>query len=351
MHLNINFESYLELEKISNGSFFPLKGFMDEKDFNMVANTLRLSNGKLFPIPVLLPLSCNKNQIVKKNEILNLIYKDKLVGSIKVRSIFKINFNKYIQKLFNTKDINHPGFKMLKEKGELFIAGSVKSFSAYNTKYSKLASSPKSTKKKIQSLGLKKIAGFQTRNVPHKAHEFILDLALKQIGALFIQPLIGKKKSGDFHPDAVINSYKYLVKNHFPKNKVILGALTTNMRYAGPREALFHAIIRKNYGCTHFLVGRDHAGVGSYYGEYDAQKLCMDYESELGIKIVKVRGPFFCNTCKKITNDEICKDKNNRIEVSGTKIRNNLINNQEVKQEYMRKEIIKLIRKGDIFIK
>ena len=101
-----------------------------------------------------------------------------------------------------------------------------------------------------------------------------------------------EKKEGDFHPDAVIKSYKYLVNSHFPKNKVILGALTTNMRYAGPREALFHAIIRKNYGCTHFLVGRDHAGVGSYYGEYDAQKLCIDYESELGIKIVKVRGPF-----------------------------------------------------------
>ena len=192
--MDINFESYLELEKISNGSFFPLKGFMDEKDFNMVADKLRLSNGKLFPIPVLLPISYDKSQILKKNEILNLVYKDKLVGSIKVSSIFKINFNKYLQKLFNTKDINHPGFKMLKEKGELFLAGEVKSFFTYDTKYSKLASSPERTKKKIQNLGLKKIAGFQTRNVPHKAHEFILDLALKQIGALFIQPLIGKKR-------------------------------------------------------------------------------------------------------------------------------------------------------------
>ena len=351
MNLDINFESYLELEKISNGSFYPLKGFMNEENFKSVVNEMRLTNGKLFPIPVLLPITNNLIKQVKKNEILYLIHKKKMVGSMVVKSIFKVNFNNYLHKLFNTKDIKHPGFKMLSEKGETFIGGPIISFFVHKNKYTSIASSPEKIKKKIKRLGLKKIAAFQTRNVPHKAHEFILDLALDKIGALFIQPLIGKKKKGDFHPDAVINSYKYLLKNHFPKNKVILGALTTNMRYAGPREALFHAIIRKNYGCTHFLVGRDHAGVGNYYGEYDAQKLCIKYESELGIKIVKVRGPYFCKGCKKITNDEICNNKYDRIEVSGTKIRHYLKYNKKIKEEFMRSEIIKIIKKGDIFIK
>ena len=176
----------------------------------------------------------------------------KIAGSMVVKSIFKINFNNYLQD-FNTKDTEHPGFKMLLEKGEYFIGGTIKSFFVNKNKYTSIASSPEKTKK-IKRLGLKKIAAFQTRNVPHNDHEFILDLDGEKVGALFIQPLIGKKKKGDFHPDAIINSYRYLLNYHFPRNKVILGVLTTNMRYAGPREALFQTIIRKIMGAHIFWL-------------------------------------------------------------------------------------------------
>ena len=147
-----------------------------------------------------------------------------------------------------------------------------------------------------------------------------------------------------------MTSYNVLIKKFLPENKIILGALTTSMRYAGPREAIFHALIRRNYGCTHFLVGRDHAGVGDYYGEYEAQNLCKKYEKELKIKIVKIRGPFYCDKCKKITTDDICKDLKYKIPISGTAIRDALINNIPISDKFMRPEIINSIKGKEIFI-
>ena len=147
-----------------------------------------------------------------------------------------------------------------------------------------------------------------------------------------------------------MESYEYLIENIFPKDKIILGALTTYMRYAGPREAVFHALIRRNYGCTHFLVGRDHAGVGNYYGLYEAQKLCKKFEKELNIKIIKVRGPFYCSKCRMITNDKICKYPNLKVEVSGTKIRDAFRNNRKIKNSFIRKEIYELVKNKNIFV-
>ena len=217
--------------------------------------------------------------------------------------------------------------------------------------FSKYDLTPRKVKEKIKTFNLSTVAGFQTRNVPHRAHEHILELALKEVDGLFIQPLIGKKKRGDFTPQAIMNSYNLLLKNYLPENKIILGALTTSMRYAGPREALFHAMIRKNYGCTHFIVGRDHAGVSNYYEEYEAQNLCIKYESELNIKIIKMRGPFYCKKCDMITTDNICSHNEYRVSVSGTKIRNSLIKNHSISPKYMRPEIINTIKEDDIFIK
>ncbi len=350
MIVNINFDSYLELEKISNGSFSPLKGFIEEEDFYTICYKMRLNNGNLFPIPILLPLSEGSEKKIKLNTEVFLFFEGRKVGSLLVKSIFKINFDDHIKDLFSTVDKNHPGFKLLKEMGELFVGGPVNSFFPIQYKYSKYSISPINCKKKIQDLGLKTLAGFQTRNVPHKAHEYIILNALKEVDGLLIHPLIGKKKKGDFTPDAVIKSYEYLQNEVYINKKIILGALTTYMRYSGPREAVFHALVRKNYGCTHFLVGRDHAGVGNYYGEYDAQNLCLKFENELGIKIIKVRGPFYCKKCKKITTDKVCKDLESKVEVSGTKIRKALLNNLDIEDIFMRKEIVNLIRKEEIFI-
>lgn len=350
MRLDINFDTYLELEKISNGTFKPLNGFIDEEDFYSISEEMRLRNGHLFPIPIMLPVSKKFSKRLKKNSEIFFFYNDKKVGSLLVNSVFEINLAKHKENLFGTSDVKHPGYKLLKDMGEFYVGGKIKTFFSIEYKYSKYAISPDYCKKIIKELGLKTIAGFQTRNVPHRAHEYILLDALNKVDGLLVHPLIGRKKKGDFLPEAILGSYEYLINKVYLNKNIILAALTTYMRYAGPREALFHALIRKNYGCTHFLVGRDHAGVGNFYGLYEAQEMCLKFESELNIKIIKVRGPFFCKKCKKITTDKICKDLSAKIDISGTKIRKALLKNQDIKDIFMRKEIVKLLRKEKIFI-
>ena len=351
MEIDIDFDTYLELEKIADKVFDPLKGFMTLEDFKSVAENMTLKNGKIFSLPVLLPISLAQKNNLLPNKRSLLKYKNIIVGEIFVTSIFTLDFSNYLFLLFGTNDTNHPGYKMLLKNGNCFVGGPVKLIKRIKYDYSNYSLTPETVKKSIKKLKLNTIAGFQTRNVPHKAHEYILTTALKKIDGLFIHPLIGRKKQGDFLPKAVLKSYDFLIKSYFPKGRVILGALTTSMRYAGPREAVFHAIIRRNFGCTHFLVGRDHAGVGNYYKEYDAQKLCIKLENKLGIKIIKVRGPFYCTYCNKITADNICKKLENKIEVSGTKIRNALMKNTKISSRFMRPDIVKLINKDDIFIK
>ena len=350
MNLRIDFDIYLELEKICNGTFKPLNGFILEEDFYSISKNMRLDNGELFPIPVLLPITKELFNNLKTNCEIKLFYNKKKVGSILVKSIFQVDLSKHKKNLFGTNDIKHPGYQLLKKMGNYFAGGPINSFFPADYKYSNYSISPNECKRKIKKFGLKSVAGFQTRNVPHRAHEYIIFNALKEVDGVLVHPLVGRKKKGDFVPAAVIKSYEYLIKEVYVKNKIILAALTTYMRYAGPREAVFHALIRKNFGCTHFLVGRDHAGVGDYYGLYDAQKLCLKFEAELNIKIIKVRGPFYCSNCKKITNDKFCKDIKSKVEVSGTKIRNALLNKKKIDDIFMRKEIVTLLKNEKIFI-
>jgi sulfate adenylyltransferase len=351
VNIHIDFFSYLELEKIGIGAFTPLNGFMKEEDFYSVVENMRLTSGKLFPLPVLLPIKAEVFQNIVLDSEVNLIFNKINVGILKIESKYKINFKNHIVKLFGTEDIEHPGYTMLNSLGKFFVGGKIKFLNKVNNNLSKYELVPEVVKKEIKNRNMQYVAGFQTRNVPHRAHEYILELALKDMDGLFVQPLIGRKRLGDFTPEAVMTSYKLLQSNFFPPNKIILGALTTSMRYAGPREAVFHALIRKNYGCTHFLVGRDHAGVGNYYGEYEAQSLCIKFEDELGINIIKVRGPFYCNKCERINIDTYCQHPEDRIPVSGTKIRNSLINGKKINSRFMRPEIVKSLNNIEIFIK
>lgn len=350
MKIKISFNAYLELEKIAENVFFPLEGFMTEKDFISVVNKMRLNNGKLFPLPVLLPIKLRDKEKIKINKKIFLTYRTVIVGNILVKSIFSIDFKKFINQLFGTSDLEHPGYKSLVKGGKYYIGGPITLVKKINYKYSNYSLSPDKVKEIFKQQKVKTIAGFQTRNVPHKAHEYILTSALKEVDGIFVHPLIGKKKKGDFLPKVILKSYDLLLSKYFPKGKFLLAALTTSMRYAGPREAIFHAIIRRNYGCTHFLVGRDHAGVGSYYREYEAQDLCIKFEKEIGIKIIKVRGPFYCKYCKKITTDNVCKRIENKVEISGTKIRHALANNKKINSRFMRTEIVNIIKQNKIFI-
>ncbi len=244
---------------------------------------------------------------------------------------------------------------MIKNRGNLFLAGKViKKEEFTHNKYT-IVNSPSEVKEIIKKLKLKTVAGFQTRNIPHKAHEFIHRLALEQVDGLLIQPLIGKKKVGDFTSETVIKTYKHLIKSYYPKKRVILSGLATAMRYAGPREAIFHAIIRRNFGCTHFIVGRDHAGVGKFYKEYEAQDLCIKMEKQLGIKILAFKGPYYCTKCENIVTENTCSHKQQKKsctnEISGTKIRAMIKGKKKINTNFLRKDIAKLINKKKAFIK
>ena len=350
--ININYNQFLELKNILDGTFFPLKGFMTEDEFLSVVATMRLLNKKVFPLPVLLPISLEEYNSIKHKDIINLIYKKENVGSIEVKDIFEINLKKFLPKIFGTSDFSHPGMQIYLNSSNKFLGGRVfNSKAAKNIKTYK--GSPDEIKKIIKEKKFKTIAGFQTRNIPHKAHEYLQKLALEIVDGLLIHPVTGKKKEGDFTNNIVLSSYRYIINNYYPKNRVLLSPLNTFMRYAGPREAVFHAIIRRNFGCTHFIVGRDHAGVGSFYKEYEAQNLCLKLEKEINIKILAFKGPYYCKKCKTIVTEKCCQHTNiskYKVEISGTMVRNFLKDNRKVNEDLIRKDLIDLIKRKSIFI-
>ena len=352
--INLNFQEYLELERLKDGSFFPVNNFMTKNEAINVINNLKFKKN-IFPLPILLPISedCYTKITTKKNT-LNLFFKNQLVGKILNPEVFKLDLIDLCKKIFNTTSDKHPGVLFYKNKSNIFVGGKTILLKKVFHEFKKYELSPKDVKKTKLQRNIKTLVGFQTRNVPHRAHEFLIRNAIENYDAIFIQPLIGQKKSGDYLPDVIMYSFKILLNKFLVKKKVILGSLTTFMRYAGPREALFHAIIRKNYGCTHFIVGRDHAGVGGFYNKLDAQKLVQKYEKQINIKIIDSTGPFYCNVCNVISTNKICKHKliNQKTEISGTYIRNLFKKGKTIDNRLINKKLIIDLRKKfkNIFI-
>ena len=351
--IEINKRQYLDSINLNLGTYNPVSKFMSEKEINAVAEKMVLPNGKIFPIPIFLDIKEKFISKLKKKEKTKVIYNNQLVGYFYPHDIFECKKKKVAKKVFGTIDIKHPGVKYFMKTSRYFVSGDVKIIKKNVEKFNKLNFTPKETKKIFKKKNWKTIVGFQTRNIPHLGHEFIQKKILKNYGPLFINPLVGEKKRGDFTNNSIIKSYKTLIKKFYPKNKVFFGLLTANMFYAGPREAILHAIIRKNYGCTHFVVGRDHAGVSNFYGEYEAHTLVKKFERRIGIKIIKFKGPFFCKKCKQVTNADNCKDyknKKNIIEISGTSIRKQLKKKDFNKIVFVRKEILNSIKNTNLFL-
>jgi len=276
------------------------------------------------------------------------------VGSIKVESIYEWDKDFIAKSILGTNSLNHPGVVYFMGLHDYLISGPVQIHSEYDFEFSKYEIKPQDMKAYFQRMGWKSIAGFQTRNVPHRAHEYLQRVALQMVDGLLIQPLVGRKKKGDYSPEAIIRGYEALISNFYPKSRVTLSILSTVMRYAGPREAVFHSIIRRNYGCTHFIVGRDHAGVGNFYSEYAAHEYISQFENELGITIMKLKGPYFCNTCDEIVTEKSCKHKDDatqRTEVSGTLVREMIANKNQVDKRFMRQEILDSIIGIEPFIR
>ena len=333
MQIKINEETLQDLINIETGLFSPLNGFMNSKDYKSVVNEMHLANGEVWTIPI--TLEVDNLDVIKKDK-LNLIYNNKKVGEIEVEDVFKIE-EKDILKIFKTLDTNHPGVKKEFSRSKFRVGGKTKL-----TEKSLLKDilTPSKTKKLFSKH--KSIVGFQTRNIPHRAHEYLHRLGLEFCEALFINPLVGWKKKGDFSEKAVIAGYKALIENYYTNLNVYFDLLKTPMRYAGPREAIFHAIIRKNLGCTHFIIGRDHAGVGNYYGKYEAQELAKSLQKDLDIEILTFKEPFYCYKCEMIVSENCCG--HNEIEkISGTKIRKMLKEGIIPAKEFIRKEVAEAV--------
>ncbi len=352
--LTLSRTQYLELEKLAFGAFQPVDGFMDEDRFTSVVSDLRLPDGEPFPLPVTLDIGAAEAERIRGRPSVALVHDGREVGAIAPESIFTCDKPAVAQKVFGTADPAHPGVRFFLRGGDYFVGGPVKLTERAAFDFSNAELTPEESRRVFAERGWKTIAGFQTRNVPHRAHEYLQRLALESVDGLFVQPLVGRRKAGDYTPEAILAGYRTLIERFFPPDRVVLGILTTSMRYAGPREAVFHAIIRRNYGCTHFVVGRDHAGVGDYYGEYDAHALTRRFDGELGIEILRFHGPHYCARCDGIVTERSCPHAETAPEavtkISGTDMRAILTGGGEPKPHLMRPEIVAALDGLPIFI-
>ncbi|MGH7004503.1 MAG: sulfate adenylyltransferase, partial [Alphaproteobacteria bacterium] len=283
----LNRDQYLEVEKIGLGAFKPLAGFMNEAEFRAVVETMRLPGGAPFTLPVVLDVDRDMAASIRGRSRVTLTIAGEAVAELAPEDQFECDRAAVARAVFGTDDSGHPGVAYLFRQKPIFVGGPVRLIRRARLDISADELTPAETRKIFAERRWKKVVGFQTRNVPHRAHEYLQRVALEHVDGLFIQPLVGRKRAGDYTPQAIMAGYRALVDGFLARDRVVLGILSTAMRYAGPREAVFHAIIRRNYGCTHFIVGRDHAGVGNWYGAYDAHALTERFDGELGIEILR----------------------------------------------------------------
>jgi sulfate adenylyltransferase len=334
-----------EIENISFGVFSPLKGFMDEEDFTSVVKKGRLANDLPWTIPIILDANEELAKKVKDSSQVALRNNGQIFGVMQIGDLYKFDKTESAKSVFQTDDPLHPGFNKFVTMQDILIAGEVKIVNtSLNNKFvDKFRLTPAESRKEIEDQGWRSAVAFQTRNVPHVAHEMLQKAALNIYDGLFINPLIGKKKIGDFKDDVILNSYTVLIDNYYPKSRIIFSTLHTEMKYAGPREAIHHAIMRQNFGCSHIIIGRDHAGVGNYYSPFAAHDIFKDYP-ELEIEPIFFPAFYFCKKCQCYVNERTCPhDLDYREELSGTKMRKMFSSGELPPSHLMRPEISKVI--------
>lgn len=345
---------YLELEKIAVGAFRPLDGFMDEGQFRAVVETMRLPDGEPFPVPVVLDLGDDQAAEVRGQPLVSLIYRGQEVAVLHSKGLFGCDMAAAARQVFGTDDGGHPGVRFFMEGGHQFVGGAVEMRIDPQHFMAPEELTPAQSTALFAARGWRTVAGFQTRNVPHRAHEYLQRVVLEQLDGLFVQPLVGRKQVGDYTTEAIMAGYKALIDGFYPESRVVLGCLSTAMRYAGPREAVFHAIIRRNYGCTHFIVGRDHAGVGGYYGLYDAHELTRRFDGELGIEIIRLHGPYHCERCGGVVTAHTCPHQETApecvMEISGTAVRAALSAALTPDPRIVRAEVVAALKDVPVFI-
>ncbi len=342
MRTAINEETLQDLINIETGLLAPLKGFMGAEDFRSVVDQCTLADGQVFPIPITLDVEETLWRSLRPGHSLALTVGEQIVAELTVESVFEVK-REDIQAVFGTDDEAHPGAHKELHRTPWRVGGPTK---LLDQTLLEDALKPEDTKRVFREKGWKTVVGFQTRNPIHKAHEHIQRIGLELCDGLFINPIVGWKKKGDFTQEAVMAAYHTMIAQFYPKERVHIAGLKTQMRYAGPREAVFHAIIRRNLGCTHFIIGRDHAGVGGYYGPYDAHALArkLSEEHDLGIALLLTREPYYCTKCKQVVTDKHCDHyRTHRVEISGTIIRQYIKDGCIPDEMMLRREVFEAI--------
>lgn len=331
------------------GAFSPLEGFMGSSDYQNVVNNMHLDDGTLWPIPITLSVSREQADSLPLGSDVALIDEksNELMGSMTIEEKYDYDKKHEAEMVFRTLDENHPGVAKVYTQKNVLLAGPVKVFSEgpYPELYGHHYGRPEETRSIFSERGWNTIAAFQTRNPIHRSHEYCTKIALEVSDGILIHPLVGKLKGDDIPADIRMKCYEVLLDNYYPKDRVVLKVYPMEMRYGGPREAILHAIFRQNYGCSHLIIGRDHAGVGNYYGPFDAQKIFDEIgEDELHIQPLKIDWTFWCFKCDGMASMKTCPhDKTDRVLISGTKLREMLAKGEMPPKEFSRPEVLRIL--------
>jgi sulfate adenylyltransferase len=342
--LKLDPESVSDVENIATGVFSPLEGFMGKEDFRHVLKQMRLSSDLPWTIPIVLDVGKEEadklkvgGQVLLRNE------KNEPAAVLHLEEKYAYDKEEMAEKVFQTTDAAHPGVAKVKNMKDVLLAGKIDLIQESPTSFTRYKLSPKETRVLFKEKGWRTVVGFQTRNTPHIGHEYVQKTALTFVDGIFINPVIGRKKKGDFKDEVILASYEELIKNYYLKERAVMAILQMEMRYAGPREAIFHAVIRKNFGCTHIIIGRDHAGVGTYYHPYAAQDIFEEFP-DLGIIPLFFRSFYYCKKCLSVVNEKICPHPpSEQIQFSGTKIRDMLVKGEYPPSELVRPEVARII--------
>jgi sulfate adenylyltransferase len=326
-----------DLDMIASGALSPLEGFMGREDYERVVDELRLASGLPWALPVCLAV----DEAPQGDRVALADESGRKLAVLEVAEVYDYDKDREAENCFRTTDEAHPGVARLYAQKPKYLAGRVTVFERPQPEFAELALDPRDTRAVFAERGWRRVVGFQTRNPIHRAHEYLTKVALETVDGLLIHPLVGDTKGDDVPADVRIDCYRTLIDDYYPADRVLLSAFPAAMRYAGPREAIWHAICRKNYGCSHFIVGRDHAGVGDYYGTYDAQLIFDEFEPhELDIEPMFFEHSFWCKACGSMGSAKTCPhDKEQHVFLSGTKVRELLAGGEVPPTEFTRPEV------------